>query len=137
MAEAPQKNSIDYDGLISEIIKAVVSRIKGDDGEMGKYDYLTKPDDKNIKTMSVLSESQLDSTAECNFLGSTFPTFSPLRNFTRELAQWSPSKQGKRADQLTAAMIKTETNVIPTVMQAPKPAVNKKEQKQQAKEAEK
>lgn len=124
-----EKKQLDMDEVLYDIVKAVVARIKGDDGEMGKYDYLTKPDKENIKTMSDLTDSQLDSNAECGFLGEAFPSFSPLRSFTRELAGWSPSRKGKRAEQLTAAMIKTETNVIPTVMNAPAPAKKEKDKK--------
>lgn len=105
----------EMDLLIKRATNALIKRMEGED-QTGKYDYLSKPDRENIKTLSVLSESQLDSTAECCFLGQSFPSMAPLANFVKGLAEWSPSKQGKRAEQLTATMIHTETNVIPTVL---------------------
>ncbi len=118
---------------LQRIINAIVKRLEGDD-QTGKYEYLTKPDKDNIKTLSVLSDSQLDSTAECCYLGSAFPSMSPLSKFVRGLAEWSPSKQGKRAEQLTATMIHQETNVIPTVLQTPSSPKKDKKEKEEKKQ---
>lgn len=131
--ENTQQNT-EIDSLIKRVANALIKRMEGDD-QTGKYDYLSKPDKENIKTLSVLSESQLDSTAECCFLGQSFPSMSPLANLVRGLAEWSPSKQGKRAEQLTATMIHTETSVIPTVIQQANNS--KKDKKKEEKEGEK
>jgi hypothetical protein len=114
---------------LQRIINAIVKRLEGDD-QTGKYEYLTKPDKDNIKTLSVLSDSQLDSTAECCYLGSAFPSMSPLSKFVRGLAEWSPSKQGKRAEQLTATMIHQENSIIPTILQTPGTTNQKKDKKE-------
>lgn len=129
-----EKPDPEMDNYVHKILNAIIKGIEGDD-QTGKYDYLTKPDHNNIKTLSVLSESQLDSTAECCFLGQSFPSMSPLANFVKGLAEWSPSKQGKRAEQLTATMIHTETSVIPTVIQ--QASNSKKDKKKEEKEGEK
>ena len=98
------------------IIESVIKRIEGGDDPRRKYDYLTKLDEETVKSLANLSESQLDSMAECCFLGETFPSLMPLKDLAVELAKWSPSKGGKRAEQLTATMISQETHVVPTIL---------------------
>lgn len=101
--------------FIDRVKEAVIKLIEGGDDPRRKYDYLMDP--PNIKTSSILSETQLDSVAECCFLGETFPSLEPLKNFSIELARWSPSKAGKGRDQLTATMISQETHVVPMALQ--------------------
>ena len=117
---------------VKRIVNAIIKRIEGNDDPRHKYDYLTKPDTDNIKTMSVLAEGQVDSVAECSFLGASFPSLYPLASLSTTYAAWSPSKQGKRADQLTATMIQKEQSIIPTVLTAP--TSNKKEKKKEEKQ---
>jgi hypothetical protein len=112
------------------VLKAIIKKISGDDPQR-KYDYLTKLHADTVKSLACLSETQLDSTAECQFLGAHFPSLNPLASFVTELAFWSPSKQGKRAEQVTATMINQETHLIPTVLNQP---VQGKKQKKEEKE---
>jgi len=109
------------------VIEAVIKRIEGSEDPRRKYDYLTKLDDETVKSLANLSESQLDSMAECCFLGETFPSLMPLKEFAIGLAKWSPSKGGKRAEQLTATMISQETHVVPTILNAQSDSQKKKE----------
>jgi len=111
-----EKKETDFDEQISRIIEAVIKRIEGGDDPRKKYDYLTKLDNDTVKSLAILSEGQLESIAECNFLGQFFPSLAPLQDFSKGLAEWSPSKAGKRAEQLTATMISQETHVIPTIL---------------------
>lgn len=106
----------EMDRQLDRIIEAVIKRIEGGDDPRKKYDYLTKLDKDTVKSLAILSEGQLDSIAECNFLGKAFPSMNPLKDFSEGLAQWSPSKAGKRAEQLTATMISQETHVVPAVL---------------------
>lgn len=111
--ETVEKDSFDI--FIDRLLEAIIKKISGDDPQH-KYDYLTKLKPDTVKSLAVLSDQQLDSTAECKFLGGNFPSFAPLSDFVTELAYWSPSKQGKRAEQVTATMISQETHVVPTVL---------------------
>ena len=106
----------EMDKQLERIIEAVIKRIEGGDDPRKKYDYLTKLDEETIKSLSNLTETQLDGMAECCWLGETFPSLMPLKDFVIELAHWTPSKAGKRAEQLTATMISQETHVIPTIL---------------------
>ena len=106
----------EMDKQLDRIIEAVIKRIEGGDDPRKKYDYLTKLDHDTVKSLAILSEVQLESIAECGYLGGAFPSMIPLKDFSEGLAQWSPSKAGKRAEQLTATMISQETHVIPTIL---------------------
>ena len=130
------EKNLNIDNFINRLAEAIIKRIEGDDGEQGRLDYLTKPDHNKIKTMSDLSDSQVDSIAESDFLAQAFPSLAPLQSLTRNYAEWSPSKKGKRAEQVTATLINRETSIVPTVLNAPA-AASKKEKKQQEKEAQK
>ena len=94
-----------------KILDAIIKRIEGGEDPRRKFDYLMDP--PNIKTSAILSETQLDSVAECNFLGDQFPSLLPLKQLAVELAKWSPSKTGKGREQLTAAMITEHREIIP------------------------
>lgn len=119
----PTKKSV-----TERIMEAIIKRIEGGDDPRRKYDYLMDP--PNIKTSSILTDVQLDSTAECCFLGEQFASLLPLKEFVVELANWSPSKKGTGREQLTATMISTETHVVPMAMQAMTSEKNKKDKKQ-------
>lgn len=97
--------------LFTRILEAVIKRIEGQDDPRRKFDYLMDP--PNIKTSSILTETQLDSVAECCWLGETFPSLEPLKFLAVELAKWSPSKTGKGREQLTATMITEKQSIIP------------------------
>ena len=112
------------------IIESVIKRIEGGDDPRRKYDYLTKLDEETMKSLANLSESQLDSMAECCWLGETFPSLMPLKDLVVELAKWSPSKGGKRAEQLTATMISQETHVVPTILNSQFQDGKKKKEKE-------
>ena len=116
----------------TRILEAIIKRIEGGDDPRRKFDYLMDP--PNVKTSSILSEAQVDSVAECCYLGESFPSLLPLKNFSIELAKWSPSKAGKGREQLTATMINETTHVVPMAMQAAATTQNKKE-KENKKEA--
>lgn len=132
-----QTKELDMDDAIKRIIEAVIKRIEGGDDPRKKYDYLAKPDRETIQTLSVLSDSQLDSTAECCFMGDTFPSMAPLKTFVTGLAHWSPSKQGKRAEQITATMINQQTHVVPTMMGLPQSQNNGQKKKDKKEEGDK
>lgn len=119
-----------FNEQMNRVIEAIIKRIEGADDPRKKYDYLTKLDDETVKSLAILSEGQLDSIAECNFLGYAFPSLMPLRNFAIGLAQFSPSKAGKRAEQLTATMISQETHVVPTVLSQMQESSKKKKDKE-------
>lgn len=110
-------------------MQAIIKKISGDDPRQ-RYDFLTKLDEKTVKSLSNLSDLQLDSIAESEFLGNTFLSLSPLKNFAIGLAYWSPSKQGKRAEQVTATMISQETHVVPTVLSQQSQDKKKKDKKE-------
>lgn len=116
--------------ITERVVEAVIKRLEGGDDPRRKYDYLMDP--PNIKTSSILSDTQLDGVAESTFLGETFPSLEPLKAFSVELARWSPSKAGKAREQLTATMISQETHVVPTMIsqQAQSGKKDKKEEKQ-------
>lgn len=116
--------------FIERAKEAIIKRIEGGEDPRRKYDYLMDP--PNIKTSSILSEMQLDSVAECCFLGEQFPSLYPLKEFSVELAKWSPSKGGKGREQLTATMISTETHVVPMALQQ---IAEKSKEKKKEKEA--
>lgn len=118
--------------FFKRIMEAIIHRIEGNDDPTQKYDYLMDP--PNIKTSAILSDSQVESVAESCYLGATFPSMQPLAQLSVELANWSPSKQGKAREQLTATMIGIETNVVPTVLQAPASSGGKKEKKEKQEE---
>jgi hypothetical protein len=120
--------------IFDRIVEAVIKRLEGGDDPRRKYDYLMDP--PNIKTSSILSDTQLDGVAESTFLGETFPSLEPLKAFSVELARWSPSKAGKAREQLTATMISQETHVIPTVLsqQAQAQSGKKDKKEKEAKE---
>lgn len=102
---------MEFKEIIPRIVDAVVKRIEGGDDPRKKFDYLTKLDDDTVKSLSNLSEGQLDAIAESQYLGEAFPSLKPLADFSLHLAKWSPSKSGKRAEQLTATMISQTVNV--------------------------
>lgn len=131
MPDIEQKSKpLNYDEIVKRLVEAVIKRLEGGDDPRKKYDYLAKLDDETLKTMSVLTESQIDSVAECSWLASTFPSMMPLKNFGESLAGWSPSKGGRRADQVTATMISQETHVVPQLINSnPAKPDNKKEKK--------
>lgn len=118
-----------FDKFTEELLAAIIKKIAGDDPQH-KYDFLTKLNDETVKSLAILSDSQLDSTAECHFLGSNFPSLTPLADLVKELAYWSPSKQGKRSDQVTATMISQETHVVPTIITQQQKDKKKKEEKE-------
>lgn len=122
-----EQTGLNFTDFIKRIADAVVKRIEGGDDPRRKYDYLTKLDPDTVKSLSNLSEGQLDSIAESCFLGDAFPSLLPLKDFAVGLAMWSPSKAGKRADQLTATMISQETHVVPTVLSQMNEAGKKKD----------
>lgn len=125
MTEKQNKSRID------RIFEAIIKRIEGQDDPRKKFDYLMDP--PNIKTSAILSEQQLDSVAECCWLGESFPSLLPLKFLAVELANWSPSKTGKGRDQLTATMISEHKEIIPmTVSQI----LDKKDKKKREKELE-
>jgi hypothetical protein len=72
--------------------------------------------------------------AECCFLGEQFPSLFPLKQFAVELAKWSPSKGGKGREQLTAAMISTETHVVPMALQQISDKDKEKKKEKESKE---
>ena len=113
--EAQQKQRFDIKQYLFDFLQSIKKIIEGGDDPRRKYDYLMDP--PNIKTSSILTEGQLDSVAECVFLGDNFPSLVPLKKFSEELAGWTPSKAGKGREQLTATMISTETHVVPMALQ--------------------
>lgn len=122
------KTDIDMDEIVNRILLAVVKMLEGGDDPQRKYDNLTKMNHDTVKTMANLSETQIDSAAESSFLGNTFLSLTPLKIFAVGHAQWSPSKQGKRAEQVTATMISQETHLVPTLLeQQKKDKKNRKE----------
>lgn len=110
----PIKTIIPWDRVIEAFIKKLEG---GAEDPQRKYDYLTKLTPETVKSLAHLSEQQLNSMAECHFLGKHFPSLKPLADLALELAYWSPSKQGKRAEQLTATMLsRQDLQVIPYAM---------------------
>ena len=101
--------------LFDRIMEAVVKRIEGQDDPKKKFDYLMDP--PNVKTSSILSDTQLDSVAESSWLGDSFPSLMPLKELAVELAVWSPSKTGKGREQLTATMISEHKEILPMAFQ--------------------
>lgn len=136
MAQPQTQSNIDLDNMVKRIFEAIIKRLEGGDDPRAKYDYLAKLDKDTLQTLAVLSDSQLDSTAECCFMGNTFPSMAPLKVFVEGLAHWSPSKQGKRADLITSAMINQETHVVPTTLALPSQS-NEKKKKEKKEEGEK
>lgn len=110
--------------------EALLRKLQGGDDSRQKYDYQTKPDDKSIKSLSILSEIKVDSISECCFMGEAFPSFIDLKGFSIQNAFWSPSKQGKGREQLTATMIGIETHIVPMAMQQLTDNKDKKKEKE-------
>jgi len=110
------------------IMEAIIKRIEGQDDPKKKFDYLMDP--PNIKTSSILSEIQLDSVAECSWLGDSFPSLLPLKDLAVELAKWSPSKTGKGREQLTATMISEHKEILPMAFQNVMSGKEKKKKKE-------
>lgn len=108
----PQKPS-----LKDRIIEAIIRKIEGSNDFKQKAELLVKSNPETVKTMSDLSEAQIDGIATAQWVGAQFPSMKPLATLTLEFAAWSPSKKGERAKQLTATMISEHTNVVPTVLQ--------------------
>ena len=132
----PSTNEINFDEIVNRFIEALIKKVEGGDDPRKKYDYLTKLDQDTVKSLAILSEGQLDSIAECGFLGKEFPSMDPLKTFSEGLAQWSPSKAGKRAEQLTATMISQETHVIPTILNSQLQSDSKKKKDKEGKDKE-
>lgn len=137
MSTDSKKSDFDTDEIVKRLLEAIVKRIEGGDDPRRKYDYLAKLDDETVQTLSTLTDNQIDSVAECAWLASAFPSMGPLDKFGNTLAHWSPSKQGKRADQITATMINQQTHVIPTLLNQPSQPNNKKEKSKETKDGEK
>lgn len=117
--------------FVDEFLDALIYKIKGGDDPRRKFDYLMNP--PNIKTSAILTESQLDSVAECCWLGESFPSLLPLKQLAVELANWSPSKTGKGREQLTATMISEHKEIIPMSVSQ---LIDKKDKKKKEKEVE-
>ena len=117
--------------MVDRILEAIIKRIEGQDDPKKKFDYLMDP--PNIKTSAILTESQLDSVAECCWLGESFPSLLPLKQLAVELANWSPSKTGKGREQLTATMISEHKEIIPMSVSQ---LIEKKDKKKKEKEEE-
>lgn len=126
MTEEKEKKSV-----AKRILDAIIKRIEGQDDPRRKFDYLMNP--PNIKTSAILTESQLDSVAECTWLGEQFPSLLPLKLLAVELANWSPSKAGKGREQLTATMISEHKEIIPMSVSQ---LIDKKDKKKREKELE-
>ena len=124
------KEPFSWEKYIQDILVAVKRRIEGSDDPRRKFDYLMDP--ANIKTSSILTEMQLDSVAECTWLGETFPSLEPLKDLSVELAKWSPSRTGKGRDQLTATMISEHKEIIPMSIQQLTSKEKKKKEKEES-----
>lgn len=123
--ESKTEHKFNLQQYLIDILQSIKKIIEGGDDPRRKYDYLMDP--PNIKTSSILTEGQLDSVAECCFLGNHFPSLTLLKTFSEELAGWTPSKAGKGREQLTATMISTETHVVPMALQQLTDKTKKKE----------
>lgn len=119
----PSQNSqsIDYKSLIPRMLNALIKRIEGGDDIKSKLDYIAKLDDDTKKSLADLTESQIESCAECDYLAGSFPSLRGLQTLTGNVAKWSPSKNGKRAEQVAATMTHNESHIIPTVFNTPTP----------------
>lgn len=126
----PNNQSIDYKSLIPRMLNALIKRIEGGDDTKAKLDYLAKLDDETKKSLANLTDSQIESCAECDYLASSFPSMRGLQTLTGNIAVWSPSKGGKRAEQITATMTHNESSIIPTVFNAPTPTQKAKKSKE-------
>jgi hypothetical protein len=111
MSEAPKPS------LKERLFDAIIRKIEGNNDFKQKADLLVKTDKNTIKTMSDLSEQQVDAIATGQWVGKQFPSMKPLAELMLEFAAWSPSKKGERAKQLTATMISEHTSVIPMALQ--------------------
>jgi hypothetical protein len=121
----PQKPS-----LKERLFDAIIRKIEGNNDFKQKADLLVKTNKDTIKTMSDLSEQQVDAIATGQWVGKQFPSMKPLAELMLEFAAWSPSKKGERAKQLTATMISEHTSVIPMALQ-PNMQGNQQKQKKE------
>jgi hypothetical protein len=129
MSEVAKKPS-----LKDRLLEAIIRRIEGTNDFKQKAELLVKSNPETIKSMSDLSENQVDAIATAQWVGLQFPSMKPLATLMTEFAAWSPSKKGERAKQLTATMISEHTNVIPMALQ---PNMQGNQNKKERKESEK
>lgn len=120
--------------LKDRLLEAIIKRIEGSNDFKQKSDLLVKSNPATIKTMSDLSETQIDAISTGVWIGDQFASMKPLQSLMLEFAAWSPSKKGERAKQLTATMISEHTNVVPMALQ---PSMGGNQNKKKNKEVEK
>ncbi len=118
------------------LLEAIIKRIEGNNDFKQKADLLVRSNIDTVKTMSDLSENQIEAIASSQWIGEQFPSMKPLAELLKEHAFWSPSKKGERAKQLTATMISEHTNVVPMALQPsmqgnPKQKKNKEVEKEE------
>lgn len=103
--------------LKDRLLEAIIKKIEGNNDFKQKADLLVKSNPDTIKTMSDLSDQQVDAIATAQWIGENFPSMKPLQDLMMSHAAWSPSKKGERAKQLTATMISEKTSVVPMALQ--------------------
>lgn len=126
----PNNQAIDYKSLIPRMLNALIKRIEGGDDIQSKLDYIAKLGPDTKKTLADLNDSQIESCAECEYLAGAFPSLRGLQVLTGGIAEWSPSKNGKRAEQVAATMTHNEAHIIPTVFNTPTPTQKAKKSKE-------
>lgn len=94
---------VDLKALKERFIETILGKIEGTKDLKRRLDYLMKPE--ILETSSILSEQQLQGVAECCWLGDAFPSMGPLKDFARQYAQWTISKDGRGRDQATQTML--------------------------------
>lgn len=86
------------------ILNAVIARIEGVKEDIKRrLDYLTNPD--NIKTMSRLTEEQVQAVNECCWLAENFPEFNGLKQLALGMANWRISLDGKGREEAVSTMM--------------------------------
>lgn len=99
--------------LKERFVEAVIKRIEGSKDIRKKLDYLMKPD--YIETSSVLTFEQIDALTAMIQIGTMFNTLSPLKDYARLFASWTPSKDGSAREQLVKVMMQVAPEQPPNV----------------------
>lgn len=99
------------DPIIRRILEAIIRKIEGVKGDIKRQlDYLINPE--NLRTMSRLSEEQVQAVNECVWIGEAFPQFEGLKLLGLGLAWWRISLEGKGREEVTSTMLKVSEKEI-------------------------
>lgn len=125
MSETPKPS------LKDRLLEAIIRRIEGVNDFKQKAELLVKSNKDTIKTMSDLTDPQVDAVATTQWMAAQFPSLKPLGDLMMEYAAWSPSKKGERAKQLTATMVSEKNTVVPYALPTVTSASKKKEKEKE------